>query len=276
MLHVPAGAEQGIDGPRPPGVQHGDEVPLLPQQLRLLGMALPSLQHGGDGLEEQGPGGPPLLQHPVRLQDQLEAIPGEIVVQRRFLLIEQGQQHVRPQGGPLLGPILPLPVEARPIPQGLHRLADPGPGLGRLEGRGQQGPIRLADGPLGTYVEPAELVHLVVEKLDPAGVLPLGREHVQNVAPQGHLAGALQHVHPLVARRYQVGKQRPGRQHVPPLHHLHLGHEGLRGRQSLHEGRRAGNDQGGHAQHQPGQDPQPLAPALRGRRLHVHERQLPR
>ena len=238
-------------------------------------MALAPLQHGGDGLQEQHPARPALLQHPVRLHRQPQAVPGQVVVQGGFLLVQQGQQHVRPQGGPLLGPILPLPVETRPIPQGLHRLADPGPGLGRLEGRGQQGPIRLADGPLGAHVEPPQLVHLVVEKLDPAGVLPLGREHVQNVAPQGHLAGAFQHVHPLVAGSHQIRKELPRRQHVPPLHHLHLGHEGLRGRQSLHEGRRAGNDQGGHAQHQPGQDPQPLAPALRGRRLHVDQRELP-
>ena len=118
-------------------------------------------------------------------------------------------------------------------------------------------------------------VHLVVEKLDPAGVLPLGREHVQNVAPQGHLAGAFQHVHPLVAGSHQIRKELPGRQHVPPLHHLHLGDERFGRGQPLHERPGAGDDEGGHAQHQPGEDPQPLAPALRGRRLHVDQRELP-
>ena len=248
---------------------------VLPHQLRLLGVALLPIQHGGDRLQEQGAGRPPLLHHPIRLHHQAEAVGGQVVVEAGLLVVQQRQQHIRPQGGPLLGPILPLPVETRPIPQGLQGPADPAAGLGRFKGGGQQRPVRLADGTLGADVEPAKLVHLVVEEFDPTGVLPLGREHVQNVAAERHLAGALQHVHPLVAGADQVRKKLAGRQDVPPLHHLHLGHEGLRRRQPLQKGRPAGDDQAGHPQHQPGQDPQPLAPPLRGGRLNVDQGQFP-
>ena len=76
-----------------------------------------------------------------------------------------------------------------------------------FRGRGDTGRGQPLDAPLTDAVEPADAVHLRIEKLNAQGVALVGREHVQNGAPHGALAAALHHGDPLVAAGQQAVHQ---------------------------------------------------------------------
>ena len=74
-------------------------------------------------------------------------------------------------------------------------------------GGGQPGGVHVPQTALADAVEGAHAVDLVAEKLDAQGVRLGGWINVHNGSAQGTLAGALHHVHPLVARLHQMGEQ---------------------------------------------------------------------
>ena len=127
---------------------------------------------------------------------------GKELVQRRqrIAVIQRGLLGVKllrlcplPRAG-LDGPAKPL---RRRFPVG-HKA---------FRGRGDTGRGQPLNAPLTDAVEPADAVHLRIEKLNAQGVALVGREHVQNGAPHGALAAALHHGDPLVAAGQQAAHQ---------------------------------------------------------------------